>query len=80
LRYRAGIAPITELLLAQRNLQQARSARVAATHRWNLSRAGLELETGLSADGGAAVSATGAETGVVEVGPYSSESSNRRLP
>lgn len=47
LRYRAGIAPITELLLAQRSLQQARSAQAMATHRWNLSRAGLELETGL---------------------------------
>lgn len=47
LRYRAGIAPITELLLAQRNLQVARSAEATAVHRWNLSRAGLELETGL---------------------------------
>jgi len=47
LRYRAGIAPITELLLAQRNLQLSRSAQAAAIHRWNLSRAGLELETGL---------------------------------
>jgi len=47
LRYRAGIAPITELLLAQRNLQLSRSAEAAAIHRWNLSRAGLELETGL---------------------------------
>jgi outer membrane protein TolC len=47
LRYRAGIAPITELLLAQRNLQMARSAEATAVHRWNLSRAGLELETGL---------------------------------
>lgn len=47
LRYRAGVAPITELLIAQRNLQAARSAEAAAIHRWNLSRAGLELETGL---------------------------------
>jgi outer membrane protein TolC len=46
LRYRAGVAPITELLLAQRNLQAARSAQATAIHRWNLSRAGLELETG----------------------------------
>jgi outer membrane protein TolC len=46
LRYRAGVAPITELLIAQRNLQAARSAQAAAIHRWNLSRAGLELETG----------------------------------
>jgi outer membrane protein len=52
LRYRAGIAPITELLIAQRNLQVARSARATAIHRWNLSRAGLELETGI--EGGAA--------------------------
>ena len=48
LRYRAGIAPITELLLAQRNLQLSRTAEAAAIHRWNLSRAGLELETGLT--------------------------------
>ena len=47
LRYRAGIAPLTELLLAQRNRQQASTAQAAAIHRWNLSRAGLELETGL---------------------------------
>jgi outer membrane protein TolC len=46
LRYRAGVAPITELLIAQRNLQAARSAEAAAIHRWNISRAGLELETG----------------------------------
>ncbi|MCP9775934.1 TolC family protein [Cyanobium sp. WAJ14-Wanaka] len=46
LRYRAGVAPITELLVAQRNLQVARSAAAAAIHRWNLSRVGLELETG----------------------------------
>ena len=50
LRYRAGIAPITELLLAQRNLQLSRTAAAAAIHRWNLSRAGLELETGLQQD------------------------------
>ena len=48
LRYRAGIAPLTELLLAQRNRQQASTAQAAAIHRWNLSRAGLELETGLT--------------------------------
>jgi len=46
LRYRAGVAPITELLIAQRNLQAARSAEATAIHRWNISRAGLELETG----------------------------------
>lgn len=46
LRYRAGLAPITEVLLAQRNLQQARAAEAAAIQRWNLSRAALELETG----------------------------------
>jgi outer membrane protein TolC len=40
------VAPITELLIAQRNLQAARSAEAAAIHRWNISRAGLELETG----------------------------------
>ena len=50
LRYRAGVAPITELLIAQRNLQAARSAEATAIHRWNLSRAGLELETGVMAD------------------------------
>ncbi len=50
LRYRAGIAPITELLIAQRNLQLARSAQATAIQRWNLSRAGLELETGIQSD------------------------------
>ena len=49
LRYRSGVAPITELLIAQRNLQAARSAEAVAIHRWNLSRAGLELETGTGA-------------------------------
>ncbi|MFM8525644.1 MAG: TolC family protein [Cyanobacteriota bacterium] len=47
LRYRAGIAPITELLMAHRSLQLARTAEATATHRWNLSRAGLALESGL---------------------------------
>lgn len=47
LRYRAGLSPLTELLIAQRNLQLARSAQASAIYRWNLSRAGLELETGL---------------------------------
>ena len=47
LRYRAGLSPLTELLIAQRNLQVARSAETSAIYRWNLSRAGLELETGL---------------------------------
>ncbi|CAK6698878.1 TolC family protein [Synechococcus sp. CBW1002] len=47
LRYRAGLAPITEVLIAQRNLQLARSAEATAIYRWNLSRAALELETGL---------------------------------
>jgi len=47
LRYRAGLYPLTELLIAQRNLQVARSAEASAIYRWNLSRAGLELETGL---------------------------------
>ena len=47
LRYRAGIAPITELLLVKRDLQAARTARAVAIQQWNFSRAGLELETGL---------------------------------
>ncbi|MEB3208628.1 MAG: TolC family protein, partial [Synechococcus sp.] len=47
LRYRAGLSSLTELLVAQRNLQMARSAEALAIYRWNLSRAGLELETGL---------------------------------
>jgi outer membrane protein TolC len=47
IRYRAGLAPITEMLVAQRNLQLARSAEATAIYRWNLSRAGLERETGL---------------------------------
>jgi outer membrane protein TolC len=49
IRYRAGLAPITEMLVAQRNLQAARSAEATAIYRWNLSRAGLERETGLAA-------------------------------
>ena len=56
LRYRAGVAPITELLIAQRNLQAARSAEAAAIHRWNISRAGLELETGAERSQGAVTS------------------------
>lgn len=50
LRYRAGIAPITEVLIAQRDLQAARSGLAAAIHRWNLSRAGLVMETGIEVD------------------------------
>lgn len=46
LRYRAAIAPITEVLIAQRDLQAARSALAAAVYRWNLNRAGLEMEAG----------------------------------
>ncbi len=50
LRYRSGLSSLTELLVAQRNLQVARSAEALAIYRWNLSRAGLELETGLVDD------------------------------
>ncbi len=50
LRYRAGLSSLTELLVAQHNLQVARSAEALAIYRWNLSRAGLELETGLVDD------------------------------
>ena len=46
LRYRAGIAPLLEVLVAQRDLQAAQAAQASAIHRWNLSRAGLEGETG----------------------------------
>lgn len=46
LRYRAQVAPILEVLIAQRDLQAARSAQAVAIQRWNLSRAGLQLETG----------------------------------
>jgi outer membrane protein TolC len=46
LRYRAGISPILEVLITQRDLQLARTALAVSIHRWNLSRAGLELETG----------------------------------
>ena len=48
LRYRAQVAPILEVLIAQRDLQAARSAQAVAIQRWNLSRAGLQLETGSS--------------------------------
>ena len=47
LRYTAGIAPLTEVLMADRNLQAARSQLAIAIHRWNLARAGLERQTGL---------------------------------
>ena len=47
LRYTAGIAPLTEVLVADSNLQAARSQRAIAIHRWNLARAGLERQTGL---------------------------------
>lgn len=46
LRYRAQVAPILEVLIAQRDLQAARSALAVAIQRWNLSRAGLLLEAG----------------------------------
>jgi outer membrane protein TolC len=52
LRYRASIAPLTEVLIAQRDLQASRSALAAAIHRWNLSRAGLVMETGLEGASG----------------------------
>lgn len=52
IRYRAGLAPFTEVLVAQRNLQVARSAEATAIYRGNLSRAGLERETGLEAETG----------------------------
>ena len=47
LRYRAGIAPLTELLLIQRNLQVAEGAYNTAIHRYNIARFGLEFETGI---------------------------------
>jgi hypothetical protein len=37
------------MLVAQHNLQVARSAEATAIYRWNLSRTGLERETGLGA-------------------------------
>ena len=46
LRYRASIAPILEVLIAQRDLQAARSSLAVAIQRWNLSRAGLQADTG----------------------------------
>ena len=46
LRYRAGIGPILDVLSTQRDLQVARSALALAIQRWNLSHAGLEMETG----------------------------------
>ena len=46
LRYRASIAPILEVLIAQRDLQAARSGLAVAIQRWNLSRAGLVADTG----------------------------------
>ena len=46
LRYRAQVAPLTEVLIAQRDLQAARSALALAVQRLNLSRAGLVQQTG----------------------------------
>jgi outer membrane protein TolC len=46
LRYRAGIGPILDFLSTQRDLQVAQSSLALAIHRWNLTRAGLEMETG----------------------------------
>lgn len=46
LRYRAQVAPLLEVLIAQRDLQAARSALAVAVQRWNLSRAGLIKESG----------------------------------
>jgi len=46
LRYRAGIGPILDVLSTQRDLQVAQSSLALAIHRWNLTRAGLEMETG----------------------------------
>jgi outer membrane protein TolC len=46
LRYRAGIGPILDVLSTQRDLQVALSSLALAIHRWNLSHAGLEMETG----------------------------------
>ena len=51
LRYRASIAPITEVLIAQRDLQATRSALAVAIQRWNLSRAALMADTGDLAGG-----------------------------
>ncbi len=51
LRYRAAIAPILEVLIAQRDLQAARSGLAVAIQRWNLSRAGLVADTGELAGG-----------------------------
>ena len=51
LRYRAAIAPITEVLIAQRDLQATRSALAVAIQRWNLSRAALMADTGDLAGG-----------------------------
>jgi outer membrane protein TolC len=39
-------APLTEVLIAQRDLQASRSALAVAIQRWNLSKAGLVQQTG----------------------------------
>jgi outer membrane protein TolC len=62
LRYRASIAPILEVLIAQRDLQAARSSLAVATQRWNLSRAGLQADTG-DWSGGAGVLSVGTTGG-----------------
>ena len=51
LRYWASIAPILEVLIAQRDLQAARSGLAWAIQRWNLSRAVLVADSGERAGG-----------------------------
>jgi outer membrane protein TolC len=51
LRYLASIAPILEVLIAQRDLPAARSRLAGAIQRWNLSCASLVAESGELAGG-----------------------------
>jgi hypothetical protein len=39
-------APLTEVLISQRDLQASRSALAVAIQRWNRSKAGLVQQTG----------------------------------
>ena len=64
LRYRAAIAPILEVLIAQRDLQAARSGLAVAIQRWNLSRAGLVADTGELAGGVAGTLSVGTPLGM----------------
>ena len=70
LRYRSAIAPILEVLIAQRDLQAARSSLAVAIQRLNLSRAGLQADTGdwAGVAGALSVGTTGGASSALSLG------------